>query len=196
MESNTIQKAPPMLPAQWSSSYISYWQPMKPEEHITSGYCWFDYSRNMCRIDGLFNPWSERETGHRLWMSEVMNPQTGESYKSKIAYSRENMEQVSEFSSELLTTETDACHELILEQDALHRYNAEFIGTSEILGQQADGWQFQRPNGKGPATYFFVSGTEKLIRMVTGDPKVLASIRDFPNFSQSHIKTEIFDSTM
>lgn len=195
MELTTIEKVPPILPAQWSSSYISYWQPMKPEDHITSGYCWFDYNANICRIDGLFNPWSEAQTGHRLWMSEIMRPKTSESFKTKVAYTRQSMTTVGEFDAEVLNDETGPCHELILEQDILQRCNAEFIGTYEVLGYQTDAWTFQRLGGKGLATYYFISGTNHLIRMVTGDPNVLASVRDFPNFNTLAIADETFTLT-
>jgi anthraniloyl-CoA monooxygenase len=73
--------------------------------------------------------------------------------------------------------------------------NAEFIGTFAVLGYQADAWTFQRTGGKGPATYYFISGTNHLIRMVTGDPNVLASIRDFPNFNTLTIADDIFKIT-
>jgi len=45
MQFNKITKFPPLLPDQWSSSYISYWMPMQPNDDITSGYCWFDYKK-------------------------------------------------------------------------------------------------------------------------------------------------------
>ncbi|TQF71221.1 violacein biosynthesis enzyme VioE [Pseudoalteromonas luteoviolacea] len=186
------EMTPPILPLQWNSSYISYWSPMQPEEHITSGYCWFDYGKNVCRIDGLFNPWSEEKTGHRLWMSEIMYPGTNESFKSKVAYSREHMDKQSEFSEEVLNDEIDPCHELILMQDVLQKCNAQYQGTCEVLGFTADIWHFQRPNSKGPATYYLKAGTNELLRMVTGDPNVLASVRDFPNFNTREIDPDIF----
>ncbi|ESP90716.1 MULTISPECIES: violacein biosynthesis enzyme VioE [Pseudoalteromonas] len=189
------QKHPPKLPTQWNSSYISYWQPMQPQDHITSGYCWFDYANNVCRIDGLFNPWSEEKTGHRLWMSEIMYPATNESFKSKIAYSRAQMDQQSSFQEQVLNDEVDPCHELILMQDVLELCNAEFIGTCEVMGTEADIWHFERPNNKGPATYYFKADTNQLLRMVTGDPQKMASVRDFPNFNTREIDPEIFQPT-
>ncbi|KID57463.1 violacein biosynthesis protein VioE [Pseudoalteromonas luteoviolacea] len=186
------QKQRPKLPAQWSTSYISYWQPMQPDDHITSGYCWFDYTRNVCRIDGLFNPWSEEKTGHRLWMSEIMYPATNESFKSKVAYSREHMDKQSTFTEQVLNDEVDPCHELILMQDVLELCDAQFQGTCEVLGFEADIWHFQRPNGKGPATYYFKADTNQLLRMVTGDPQKMASVRDFPNFNTREIDPDIF----
>ncbi|WP_444944178.1 violacein biosynthesis enzyme VioE [Microbulbifer sp. ZKSA006] len=189
------QKKPPKLPAQWSSSYISYWQPMQATDHITSGYCWFDYERNVCRIDGLFNPWSETETGHRLWMSEVMQPNSCESFKAKIAYAREHMDRTSQFEAVVLDNEVDPCHNLILMQDVLEECDARFVGRQEVLGQDAEAWTFERPEGKGPATYYFASGTNQLLRMVTGDPNTMASIRDFPNFNTRKIDPEVFKST-
>jgi len=46
--------SPPLLPMQWSSAYVSYWTPMQEDDQITSGYCWFDYARNICRIALVF----------------------------------------------------------------------------------------------------------------------------------------------
>ncbi|MBU2971621.1 violacein biosynthesis enzyme VioE [Pseudoalteromonas sp. C2R02] len=192
MQFNKITKVAPLLPEQWSSSYISYWIPMQPDDDITSGYCWFDYKKNVCRIDGLFNPWSEKKTGHRLWMSEIMYPCTDESFKSKVSYTRDDMTKTSEFEAAVLNDEIDPCHELILSQDVLITCNAQYIGTSNILGHEVDEWFFQRPNGKGPATYYFISDTNHLVRMITGDPKVQASVRDFPNFNTYKIGQKIF----
>nr|AFT64187.1 hypothetical protein PTD2_19497 [gamma proteobacterium D250] len=62
-------------------------------------------------------------------------------------------------------------------------------------GQDAEVWTFERPEGKGPATYYFASGTNQLLRMVTGDPNTMASIRDFPNFNTRKIDPEVFKST-
>ncbi|WP_105167970.1 violacein biosynthesis enzyme VioE [Pseudoalteromonas sp. T1lg23B] len=193
MELNKLDKVPPKLPDNWSSSYISYWQPMLSEDDITSGYCWFDYENNVCRIDGLFNPWSEAQKGHRLWMSEVMYPSSRESFKAKVAYTRAHTNMPSEFVESVLDDEVDACHELILTQDVLLQCDAQFAGIHDVLGQSAEAWTFERPHGKGPATYYFVAGTNQLLRMVTGDPSVHASVRDFPNFNTLTIPASTFD---
>ncbi|OHU86544.1 MULTISPECIES: violacein biosynthesis enzyme VioE [Pseudoalteromonas] len=195
MELNKLDKVPPRLPNKWSSSYISYWQPMLPEDDITSGYCWFDYTKNVCRIDGLFNPWSEAQKGHRLWMSEIMYPSSNESFKAKVAYTRAHTNMPSEFIESVLNDEVDACHELILTQDVLIQCNAQFIGLHDVLGQSAEAWTFERPHGKGPATYYFATGTNQLLRMITGDPNVHASVRDFPNFNTLDIPASTFDVT-
>ncbi|CCQ11963.1 hypothetical protein PALB_28640 [Pseudoalteromonas luteoviolacea B = ATCC 29581] len=195
MELRKVDRVPPMLPECWSSSYISYWLPMKPEDDITSGYCWFDYAQEVCRIDGLFNPWSETKMGHRLWMSEIMYPRSYESFKSKIAYARTHRDKPSAFKETVLNDEVDPCHELILTRDVLVKNHAKYAGEHTILGYKADAWCFERPNDKGPATYFFKEGTDQLLRMVTGDPNVHASVRDFPNFNTLPIPNTIFDVT-
>ncbi|MBR8838562.1 MAG: violacein biosynthesis enzyme VioE [Stigonema ocellatum SAG 48.90 = DSM 106950] len=192
MEPEKTPKTPPMLPNQWSTSYISYWQPMLEEDQITSGYCWFDYNRNLCRIDGLFNPWSEKETGHRLWMSELFTPGEGQTCKTKIAYTREGMNEQNTYLAIPLNDEVDACHELLLTQDILIRNNATYAGTHTILGMKADAWTFTR-QGKSPSTYYFKEGTNHLIRMVTGNPNQHASIRDFPNFNTEIISNNVFN---
>lgn len=186
------EKTPPMLPERWSTSYISYWQPMLEEDQITSGYCWFDYSRNVCRIDGLFNPWSEEETGHKLWMSEIFTPSEGQTHKTKIAYTREETNEQSSYQAIPLKDDVDACHELLLTQDILIKNNATYAGSHTILGQKTDAWTFTRP-GKGPSTYYFKQGTNHLVRMVTGDPNKHASVRDFPNFDTQIISDRIFE---
>ena len=183
---------PPLLPAQWSSSYISYWQPMQKEDHITSGVCWFDYEQNRCRIDGLFNPWSEQETGHRLWMSEIVSAGEGKTKKSKIAYYRESSAQnQGEYEAVALDDDLEPCHEVLLTQDILLQYQASYAGSQRLLGRETDAWTLNKP-GKGPCTYYFIKGTNQLIRMVTGDPQVRASVRDFPNFTSNAIPAEIF----
>ncbi|MBE0365528.1 hypothetical protein PULV_b0117 [Pseudoalteromonas ulvae UL12] len=192
MQLGQLTKTPPLLPEQWSSSYISYWMPMQPDDDITSGYCWFDYTKNVCRIDGIFNPWSEIKMGNRLWMSEIMHPNTDESFKSKVAYTRDDMKSTSEFSAQVLTDEIDPCHELILTQDVLITCNAQYMGIETVLGHQAEKWCFQRPDNKGPATYYFIKETNHLVRMITGDPNICASVRDFPNFNTFKIDKEIF----
>lgn len=184
---------PPRLPEQWSSSYISYWQPMQQEDQITSGICWFDYGQNRCRIDGLFNPWSEVKTGHRLWMSEIVTADEGKTKKSKIAYYREPAHGETKYDAVVLDDDEAACHEVLLKQDILLQYQASYAGSHHLLGRETDAWTFTKP-GKGPSTYYFVKGTNQLIRMVTGDPKVHASVRDFPNFTTNAIPDEIFSN--
>ncbi|AMC36546.1 violacein biosynthesis enzyme VioE [Janthinobacterium sp. B9-8] len=186
---------PPRLPEQWSSSYISYWQPMQKEDQITSGICWFDYEQNRCRIDGLFNPWSEEKTGHRLWMSEIVTAGEGKTKKSKIAYCRESPLGEGEYEAVVLDDDLESCHEVLLTQDVLLQYQASYVGSQHLLGRETEAWTFTKP-GKGPSTYYFVKGTNQLLRMVTGDPAVHASIRDFPNFTTHTIPAEIFSSSI
>ncbi|QBC43863.1 violacein biosynthesis enzyme VioE [Iodobacter fluviatilis] len=185
------QILPPRLPEQWSSSYISYWQPMQKDDQITSGICWFDYEQNRCRIDGLFNPWSEEKTGHRLWMSEIVTASEGKTKKSKIAYYREPAQGETEYAAVVLDDDLETCHEVLLRQDVLLQYQASYAGSQTLLGRETEAWTFTKP-GKGPSTYYFVKGTNQLIRMVTGDPEVHASIRDFPNFTTHAIADEVF----
>ncbi|AFY56407.1 violacein biosynthesis enzyme VioE [Rivularia sp. PCC 7116] len=187
----TEPQTPPLLPKQWSTSYVSYWQPMLDEDQITSGYCWFDYSNNLGRIDGLFNPWSEKETGHRLWMSQIFTPGKGETRMSKVAYARKENEQTA-YKAVNLEDDVDSCHELLLTQDILIRHNATYAGSHTILGIKTDAWKFKRP-GKAVSTYYFKQGTNHLIRMVTGDPNKHASVRDFPNLNTEVISGNIFD---
>ena len=187
METKKTFETPPQLPDRWSTSYISYWQPMLSEDRITSGYCWFDYSRNVCRIDGLFNPWSEKETGHRLWMSEIVTVNQGLTHKAKIAYTKEQ----GTYQAVSLEDDVDACHQLLLAQDILIQNNATYAGSHTILGLETDAWTFIR-QGKGPSTYYFEQSTNHLIRMVTGNPEQHASVRDFPSFNTQTIPDNIF----
>jgi violacein biosynthesis protein VioE len=181
---------PPLLPDNWSSAYISYWQPMKPDDQLTSGYCWFDYRRNICRIDGLFNPWSERETGYRLWMTEIGNAATRRTLKRKIAYARENTADGNVLLGSPLADEQTPFHELFLPQSVLRDHHATHIGRHEVLGRQADGWSFERPD-TGRSTFYFRAGTDLLLRMAS-DNALCTSIRDFPNLSKAPIPDDIF----
>ena len=190
----TPPPAPPLLPPQWSGAYVSYWSPMQQDDQITSGYCWFDYTRNICRIDGLFNPWSEKETGHRLWMSEIGDAEHGRSHKQKVAYSKENMDFGVKLFELQQEPEVTPFQELFLPRSVLHDHNAIYVGRETVLGHVADGWTFSR-EGKGPSTYYFKVGTDLLLRMVTGDPTQHASVRDFPNVVTNPIPDWIFDTT-
>jgi violacein biosynthesis enzyme VioE len=192
MELEKTHKTPPMLPVQWSTSYVSYWQPMLEKDRMTSGYCWFDYSRNVCRIDGLFNPWSEKETGYSLWMSEIFTPGEGQTRKAKIAYTKEGSSEQSTYQATPLKDDVDECHELLLTQDILIRNNATYAGSHTILAMETDAWTFTRLL-KSPSTYYFKQGTNHLVRMVTGNPNKHASVRDFPNFDTHIISDNIFN---
>ncbi|TDR81379.1 violacein biosynthesis enzyme VioE [Paludibacterium purpuratum] len=182
-----MTRIPPLLPQQWSSAYISYWSPMMPEDQISSGYCWFDYTRNLCRIDGLFNPWSERTTGYRLWMSETGNASARRTHKQKVAYGRDGVE----LSAQPLAEESALFEQLYLPQGVLREHRARHDGRHEVLGLVADAWTYQRP-GKGPATLFLKADTDLLLRMVTGDADGHASVRDFPNLCTRSIPAWIF----
>ncbi|OHX17058.1 violacein biosynthesis enzyme VioE [Chromobacterium sphagni] len=181
----------PLLPQQWSSAYVSYWSPMQPEDQLSSGYCWFDYRRNICRIDGLFNPWSEEDTGYRLWMSETGNAASGRTRKQKVAYGREAMAFGTVLCDIPLDDEAGPFPQLFLPRDVLLTHDAQYVGRHMVLGQEADAWTYQRPD-KGPSTLYFQAGTGLLLRMVTGDDRQHASVRDFPNLSTAEIPAGIF----
>lgn len=182
---------PPLLPLQWSSAYVSYWTPMQEDDQITSGYCWFDYGRNICRIDGLFNPWSEKETGHRLWMSEIGDARREQSRKQKVAYAREAAGAGSELYETALPDEVTPFHELFLPQAILVDGEARHDGRHTVLGQEADAWVLERP-GKAPAVFYLQAGGNHLLRMVTGNDAQHQSVRDFPNFLAGEIADSIF----
>ncbi|MBV8047728.1 MAG: violacein biosynthesis enzyme VioE [Paludibacterium sp.] len=182
---------PPLLPPQWSGAYVSYWFPMLPDDQISSGFCWFDYTRNLCRIDGLFNPWPERETGYRLWMSEIGDATHGRSHKRKVAYSRERTPEGDCLAARLLAEEISPLDALYLPQGVLREYGARHAGTHQVLGRPADAWTYERP-GKGPSTLYVQTGSRQLLRMVTGEAGVRASIRDFPNLCTRPIPGWVF----
>ncbi|CDG81739.1 vioE [Janthinobacterium agaricidamnosum NBRC 102515 = DSM 9628] len=182
---------PPLLPMQWSSAYLSYWSPMREEDQLTSGYCWFDYARNICRIDGLFNPWPEKETGHRLWMSEIGDARQGQSRRQKVAYARETAAAGSTLRETALEDELTPFHALFLPQAILLEGNALHGGRHTVLGQPVDAWVVQRP-ARVPSVFYLQAGGNRLLRMVTGnDPRHL-SVRDFPNFCAGAIPDSVF----
>ncbi len=187
----TTHTAPPLLPLQWSSAYISYWLPMQQEDQVTSGYCWFDYARNICRIDGLFNPWSEKETGHRLWMSEIGDARLGQSRKQKVAYAREAEQAGVKLYEAALADEVTPFHELFLPQAILLDGNARHDGRHTVLGQPADAWVLERP-GKAASVFYLQAGSNRLLRMVTGNDAQHLSVRDFPNFFAGDIADSVF----
>ncbi|NHZ81403.1 violacein biosynthesis enzyme VioE [Massilia sp. CCM 8695] len=184
---------PPLLPMQWSSAYISYWLPMQQEDEVTSGYCWFDYARNICRIDGLFNPWSEQETGHRLWMSEIGDAGRQRSRKQKVAYAREASASGVELRDTVLADEVTPFQALFLPQAILVDGAARHDGRHTVLGQAADAWVVERP-GKARSVFYLQAGGNGLLRMVTGNDAQHQSVRDFPNFVAGDIADSVFMS--
>lgn len=187
----TSHAAPPLLPMQWSSAYISYWSPMQQDDELTSGYCWFDYARNICRIDGLFNPWSEQDTGHRLWMSEIGDVRRGQSRKQKVAYARQTSAAGTTLRDTALDDELTPFHALFLPQAILRDGDARHDGCHTVLGQLADAWVLERPD-RVPSAFYFQAGTDRLLRMVTGNDPRHRSVRDFPNFFAGDIADSVF----
>lgn len=182
---------PPLLPPQWSSAYISYWLPMREDDQITSGYCWFDYDRNICRIDGLFNPWSERETGHRLWMSEIGDAGRAQSRKQKVAYAREAVADGVRLYETVLPETVTPFQQLFLPQTVLLDGGARHDGRHAVLGQSADAWVVEQA-GQAPSVFYLQAGGNRLLRMVTGKDAQHLSVRDFPNFLAGAIPDSVF----
>nr|AHZ08839.1 VioE [Duganella sp. ZLP-XI] len=186
-----MHTTPPLLPQQWSSAYTSYWLPMREEDQITSGYCWFDYGRNICRIDGLFNPWSERETRHRLWMSEIGDARRGQSHKEKVAYARETVAAEVRLYETVLPDSVTPFQELFLPQTILVDGAARHDGRHVVLGQSADAWVVELA-GQAPSVFYLQAGGNCLLRMVTGKDAQHLSVRDFPNFFAGDIPDSVF----
>ncbi|QDE85709.1 violacein biosynthesis enzyme VioE [Myxococcus xanthus] len=182
---------PPLLPIQWSSAYVSYWSPMLRDDQVTSGYCWFDYARDVCRIDGLFNPWPEKEMGYQLWMSEVGDVARGQSLKRKMAYWKKATTIGDCLDGALLPNEMSSFHELFLPRAVLIDGNARHAGCDPVLGQLADVWTIERPH-KAPLTLYLQTGTNLLLRMVSGNDKQHVSVRDFPNVFVGDIPESVF----
>jgi hypothetical protein len=72
----------------------------------------------------------------------------------------------------------------------LRDHHAEFIGQSEVLGQLADSWRFQR-QGKDLSIFYLRVGSGLLLRMRSGDGRC-TSVRDFPNLSVAPIPEAVF----
>lgn len=185
--------APPLLPMQWSSAYISYWTPMQDDDQVTSGYCWFDYARNICRIDGLFNPWSEKEHGHLLWMSEIGDARREQSRKQKVAYARQAGATGEQLQATALADEVTPFHELFLPQAVLLDGSARHDGRHSVLGQEADAWVVARA-GKPSSVFYLEAGGNRLLRMVMGNDPQHLSVRDFPNLLIGDIPDSVFTS--
>ncbi|QSQ17666.1 violacein biosynthesis enzyme VioE [Myxococcus landrumensis] len=182
---------PPLLPLQWSSAYVSYWSPMRGDDQLTSGYCWFNYAREVCRIDGLFNPWPEKEKGYQLWMSEVGDVARGQSLQKKIAYRRSAMPAGDGLFEDVLPEELSPFHELFLPRAVLMDGHARHSGWAPVLGQRADVWTVDRPH-KAPLRFYLQAGTNLLLRMVSGSDPQHVSVRDFPSLSVEDIPESIF----
>ncbi|MDN2701177.1 violacein biosynthesis enzyme VioE [Janthinobacterium sp. SUN100] len=185
--------SPPLLPMQWSSAYISYWTPMQEDDQVTSGYCWFDYARNICRIDGLFNPWSEKEHGHLLWMSEIGDARREQSRKQKVSYARQAQATGEQLQGTALADEVTPFHELFLPQAVLLGGGARHDGRHTVLGREADAWVVER-TGKPSSVFYLEAGGNRLLRMVTGNDPQHLSVRDFPNLFVGDIPDSVFTS--
>lgn len=185
--------APPLLPLQWSSAYVSYWTPMQADDQVTSGYCWFDYARNICRIDGLFNPWPEKEHGHLLWMSEIGDARREQSRKQKVAYARQAQATGEQLQGTALADEVIPFHELFLPQAVLVDGSARHDGLHSVLGREADAWVVERP-GNPPSVFYLQAGGNRLLRMVTGNDPQHLSVRDFPKLLVGDIPHSVFTS--
>ena len=188
-----IHVSPPLLPMQWSSAYVSYWTPMQADDQVTSGYCWFDYARNICRIDGLFNPWSEKEHGHLLWMSEIGDARREQSRKQKVAYARQAQATGEQLQGTALADEVTPFHDLFLPQAVLVDGSARHDGLHSVLGREADAWVVER-TGKPPSVFYLEAGGNRLLRMVTGNDPQHLSVRDFPNLLVGDIPDSVFTS--
>ncbi|MGX9712932.1 violacein biosynthesis enzyme VioE [Janthinobacterium lividum] len=185
--------SPPLLPMQWSSAYVSYWTPMQADDQVTSGFCWFDYARNICRIDGLFNPWSEKEHGHLLWMSEIGDARREQSRKQKVAYARQAEAAGEQLQGTALADEVTPFQELFLPQAVLLDGGARHDGRHTVLGREADAWVVERA-GKPPSLFYLEAGGNRLLRMVTGNDPQHQSVRDFPNLFVGDIPDSVFTS--
>jgi violacein biosynthesis enzyme VioE len=185
--------APPLLPLQWSSAYVSYWTPMQEDDQVTSGYCWFDYARNICRIDGLFNPWPEKEHGHLLWMSEIGDARREQSRKQKVAYARQAEAAGEQLQGTALADEVTPFHDLFLPQAVLLDGSARQDGRHSVLGREADAWVVER-TGKPPSVFYLEAGANRLLRMVTGNDPLHLSVRDFPKLFVGDIPDSVFTS--
>ncbi|MCP3064204.1 violacein biosynthesis enzyme VioE [Myxococcus sp. K38C18041901] len=164
---------------------------MRRDDQVTSGYCWFDYVRDVCRIDGLFNPWPEKERGYQLWMSEVGDVAQGRSIKRKMAYWRTATVLGDCLCESLLPEETTPFHELFLPRAVLVDGNARHAGCEPVLGQLADAWVIERRH-KAPLTFYTQTRTNLLLRMLSGNDSQHVSVRDFPNVSVGDIPANVF----
>jgi len=167
---------------------VSYWEPMLPGDAMTSGTAWFDYNRGVFRIDGLINPWDEESTGVRQWVSETNFYDEGVSYRWTVDYARES----ARYEGRPLSVREARSSGCIVPADILRRHQAIHVGEATILCVASEGWRFERPGDKGTATYWFRRGERILLRMVSGDRAVHASIRDFPTFDQAPIPAAVF----
>ena len=189
---STMLDQPPLLPAQWFASYVSYWQPMAPGDEITSGSCWFDYGRKAFRIDRLFNPW-DKSTGYRLWMSEIGFYGEGKTRKYRRciighAGSMPRSRSASPAQSTWWRRITDSLY---------HATRSAFRGDAvRIENHLGPRWRWLVLPAAGGARSCHIhlqAGTHRLLRMVTGDPTVRASIRDFPIFRDDDLPQWVFD---
>jgi anthraniloyl-CoA monooxygenase len=189
---NGARATPPAFPDTWSASYVSYWFPAAPDDQITSGNVWFDYPGQRFRIDGLFNPWDEQTTGHRLWMSETGFADIGQTCKLTMAY---HLSPLGYRPAEPAWHVEPLPRELV-PQHVLAECGAHLFETVSVLGVEAEAWRFERPGGQGLVTYVFEGGTSRLLRMITGDSMVRASIRDFFNFSGAPLAPALFEPAL
>jgi hypothetical protein len=183
----SVHREPPRLPEpRWSSSYISYWAPTRPGDRLTSGHVWYDYERRVYRIDGVVNPWDR--PGETLWRSEIHFFGDGACFQRDVSYTQDDHGQVR--STGLLRRRLPPGASIV-PADLLITCHAQFDGQEEVLGMPAERWRFTRPDGR-PSIWYLRPETSALVRMVTGDPREHALIRDLPTFSTSSFPESVF----
>lgn len=123
----------PVLPTQWQASYISQWQPMNPDNFISSGTAWFDYAAKKYAIEGLFNPWNASEKGYQLWISEKCDVESAQVKRKKKLIFSDRVE------TQIETEQHQGRHPL--PHNVLEIWQAELIGYEDIEGKKVEAWQ-------------------------------------------------------
>ncbi|MCF6439267.1 cytochrome P450 [Pseudoalteromonas luteoviolacea] len=139
----------PKLPEKWQASYISQWCPMNPDNFVSSGMAWFDYSQRKYAIEGLSNPWSVSKNGYQLWISEKCCGEKAVIRRKKRLIFPDRIE------TELETDEYQGKHPL--PRNVLEIWQARMIGNETIDGIDAQVWQ-----SKSKDKLLYLSSQEKL----------------------------------
>ena len=179
-----MSSLPPLLPPRWRSSYVSYFDPMRADDRITSGHAWFDYERGVSRIDGFVNPWDEQAAGHRLWVSEI-NWFAGRCRRVRLAYA---VTPAGVRARRLEDSDVPSPGPA-LARDLLRAGAARASAPVALMGREAVPWVLA---GARPTTVFLCARTGLLLRVCIEKAPQRVSTRDFLTVDDHPISPDVF----
>lgn len=169
----------PSLPEQWSSGFVSYYDPRGPSDFCAAGSVWVDYRRGRMRIEGLRSPWDVVGTGCQLWMCEVFDVEQRLVTRVSVKYSGDRRER---------TVERETWDRgLFLPRDLLTVWQCTLEGRTERYGRAVDVWE----SAVGEGRVFLDAETGNLLARETVEAG-RRRFKEFPNPQNYPIPEVVF----